>query len=325
MTAGNNGTNTPEGDDPFGYLYRQEDGAPAQGPQQGTPRTSYHQVRPVGERRYGNQAPQQAAPQQQYPQQPGGTYPGVHYAAPETQPGGREAARREGTRRAAGSGAHGGGHGAPQRRNGLLIAALAVVGAVVIGVGAAVAFSGDDDAKNAGADTSAAGQAQGGDGQQDGGDSGDGGKKDEAEAAPLPSEDASSLRLDGGPQVAADVQGSKARDGKYVAPFNQPGAAATWTAEVPEAGQYTVYVGYTVPGKDMNATLTLNGEPQNRPLNMKNFARAKENDWAKGWTQTYAWVELKEGTNTVRVSCEEGNACDFALDRVWLEKGHVGG
>ena len=65
MTAGNNGASKPEDDDPFGYLYADGQAAGAQPPgqggygypgpaaQPGVPRTSYNQVRTVGERQYG--------------------------------------------------------------------------------------------------------------------------------------------------------------------------------------------------------------------------------------------------------------------------------
>lgn len=68
MAAGNDGANKPENDDPFGYLYEDGQAAGAQPPggggygypgpaqaQPGVPRTSYNQVRTVGERQYGGQ------------------------------------------------------------------------------------------------------------------------------------------------------------------------------------------------------------------------------------------------------------------------------
>ncbi|MCI0383666.1 carbohydrate-binding protein, partial [Streptomyces sp. CNQ085] len=94
MTAGNNGSGTPENDDPFAYLYRSEGGtggdAGAAAPQPGVPRTSYNHVRAVGERRYGGQQGQQQGPPPHQPQQPP-HQPSAHYAAPETVPGGRAA------------------------------------------------------------------------------------------------------------------------------------------------------------------------------------------------------------------------------------------
>ncbi|WP_431780986.1 carbohydrate-binding protein [Streptomyces chumphonensis] len=336
MTAGHNGTTPPEGDDPFGYLYRQEGGAPGAAPQQGVPRTSYQQVRPVGERRYGT--PQGAPggtggygyPPQNPQAAPGGTggygyppqaspeaaYPNAHYAAPETQPGGRAATRGAGRTGPAG---HGGGGG--QRRNGLLIAALAVVGAVLVGVGAAVAFSGDDNDK-AGANSAADGDRQPGSDEPEPKDDdpkkdedGEDGQDGEAE---LPTEDASSLRLDNGPVVAGDIPGSRAEDGKYVAGLNKPGATVTWTTEVPEAGTYRLYYGYTVPGKDMKLSLQVNDAPKPQNVNFKNFAKGPKNDWEKSWTHTYGEVRVEEGTNTFRLTCAEGDSCDVAVDQVWL-------
>jgi hypothetical protein len=121
----------PEGDDPFGYLYRQEGGAPG-APPAAPQQPSYRQVRPVGERTYAGQQqnggygyPQQQ-PQQQNP----------YYAAPEAQPGG-------GYPGGPGRGGYDDEDESP-RRNTMLIGAIAVVTAVVLGVGAAIVFSGDD-------------------------------------------------------------------------------------------------------------------------------------------------------------------------------------
>ncbi|SCD95113.1 hypothetical protein GA0115253_1024241 [Streptomyces sp. Termitarium-T10T-6] len=104
MTAGNNGASKPEDDDPFGYLYADGQAAGAQAPgqggygypgpaaQPGVPRTSYNQVRAVGERQYGQQqVPQQqggtATAQQAYGQ-PAQQYnrPNPQYAAPDDLP-----------------------------------------------------------------------------------------------------------------------------------------------------------------------------------------------------------------------------------------------
>ena len=108
-TPGNNGANTPEDDDPFGYLY--EDGQAARrqpaphrwrlrlpgsdggAAQPGVPRTSYNQVRTVGERKYGpipHQQQYQGPPQQYRAPASAAAYgqPTAQYAAPETYPGG---------------------------------------------------------------------------------------------------------------------------------------------------------------------------------------------------------------------------------------------
>lgn len=302
MTAGSNGTNPPEGDDPFGYLYRSEDGSPpAQGQQPGTPRRSYNEVRAVGERRYAQQRP--------HPEQP----PSPYYAAPETQPGGGPGG--QGTSQ----GGRGRGGSEPRRRNGLLIGALAVVGAVILGVGAAIAFSDDGD-KSANAKP---GQSE----SADPGDKDDDEKPDEQQPPDeddekaLPQENASSLRLENGPVVDNAVEGSRAKDGSYIHGFKE-GSTAQWTTEVPEAGDYTVFIGYSVPGKDMKLQIAAN-DASPYSTRFDNFAKAKEGDWAKGWTQTYAWVTLKEGSNDIRVSCgDKAEECSVAMDRVWMEKGH---
>lgn len=134
MTVSSNGADTPENDDPFAYLYRSEggqdgtpgsagDGAAARKP--GVPRTSYNQVRAVGQRQYGQQAPQQIT----YGQQ------NATYAAPETLPGGDR------TRTTPAPGHY--GDQEPRRRNGLLIGAVAVVAVVCIGIGVAMLTNGD--------------------------------------------------------------------------------------------------------------------------------------------------------------------------------------
>ncbi|WP_461028543.1 carbohydrate-binding protein, partial [Streptomyces sparsus] len=217
------------------------------------------------------------------------------------------------------SGGRGGGSrgSGPRKRNGLLIGALAVVAAVVIGVGAAVAFSGDEKA-NASQEPTAPASSAGQDEQENEGPQENDGGGEPEEKSELPSEDASSLRLDNGPEVAKDIPGSKAKDGSYVAGF-QPGAGSvTWTAEVPEAGKYKLYVSYSVPGKDAKMGLWVNDGQKPQNLNFKNFAKAKQGDWEKGWTYTYGEVTAHEGTNVFRVSCGQDDSCDVAVDRVWL-------
>ncbi|NLU74164.1 hypothetical protein HCC61_15995 [Streptomyces sp. HNM0575] len=321
MTAENDGTGTtPEGDDPFGYLYRQEGGDGAPAPQGGAPRRSFNQVRAVGERQYGGYGGQYGGqygggPGTQQTAPYGQQQPNAHYAAPETMPGGRAATQQHAA--VNGGGGHG-GYGAGRSRNGLLIGALAVVAAVVVGIGAAIYFNsgGKDEAQNAGA--ASAGADDGGkDQQQPDGQVRKGkqiGKK----------QDAASFQLAGGAAAASDVPGAVGRDGSYVGSMNATGASATWTADnVPKPGVYTLYVRYGVPGKDANGTLTVNGRARSQPLNMSNFAQAEEGDWEKGWTRTYAYVDLKKGTNTFKISCEDGNNCDFNLDQVWLKAGKI--
>ncbi|MFC4513783.1 CBM35 domain-containing protein [Streptomyces ehimensis] len=330
MTAGNNGAGSgsgasgaPENDDPFGYLYRSEGGSGEGGQQQpaayqpGVPRTSYNQVRPVGSRTYGGTQGVGSNLGGQAAQRPGG--PNPHYAAPETL----GAAPTQGHTPVRG------GHGAtpprPKRR-GLLIAAIAVVLVVAGGIGVAMLTNSSSDDKQ----TSAGGEEKpGGDEAARGGDAKKKKGKDEdpknPSAAGMMQRDAASLRLSGGATTAKDVKGSKADGGTYIAGMNNVGAAVEWTLEVPQAGEYTVFVGYGVPGTDANSTLTINGAARSQSLNMKNFAQAKNGEWDKGWTRTFAWIDLNKGTNTIKVSCEQGNQCNFNLDQVWLKPGHVNG
>ncbi|MZD08484.1 carbohydrate-binding protein [Streptomyces sp. SID5785] len=329
MAPGNNGANTtPEGDDPFGYLYADGQAAGATPPEGGgggygypnarTPRTSYNQVRAVGERQYGQQVPtqQQTAAYQQQP----GTYgrtggynqPNAHYQAPETLPGGPA---QPGPPQAPSRGRSGGrGSGGPNTKA-LLIGAVAVVAAVVIGIGIAMLGQGGDDQGDDAGGAPSDGPAQSVEPSKE--------PSQSASAAPaeLPRTDAKKLTLAGGTSISAAVKGAKADGGQYVAGFTKQGAALTWTVSgIPKDGQYKLHVDYGVPGKDSDATIDVNGTKQQRPLNMENFAHAKEGDWEKGWTNTWALIQLTKGTNAITISCDAGNQCNANFDRFWLTK-----
>lgn len=333
MTAANNGTSTPEDDDPFGYLYEDGQAAGAVSPrsggygypgpasQPGVPRTSYNQVGTVGQRQYGQQHSQQQYGQQPYGQVPpqqqaygqqNYSQPNAHYAAPETQPGGAP------TRPVPHVGGGGGRSGGPNTR-GLLIGALAVVAVVVIGIGIALLTSSNKDqgkgtqAGDTGGGGSSAGQTVE--------PSDDPAKKPEEPAVELPKKDAALLKLSG---LSTDttIPGAKSSSGAYV-PLNTPGASATWTVKVPKAGAYTLSIDYGVPGKDAKTSLAVNGKPHGSGLNMKNFANAEEGAWDKGWTNTYAFVNLTKGENTFVISCGAGDQCEANLDRLELKAGHV--
>ncbi|MFE7232047.1 carbohydrate-binding protein [Streptomyces sp. NPDC057596] len=299
MTPGNSGASTPEDDDPFGYLYADGQANGAQPPSggYGYP-NSVNRVRAVGQRQYGQ------VPQQQ------GAYgqPSAHYAAPESLPGGAPTRQQP---------QGGGGRGRGPNTKGLLIGAIAVVAAVVIGIG--VAMIGDDSGKK--------------DDNQAGGTPPTATQSTEpspsaSSSAPsvgeLPKTDAEALQLGGGATKASDIKGAQATGGVYVTNFNNVGASATWTVDgIPEDGKYTVFIGYGVPGKDGTATLTVNGAVSSRPINLNNWAQAAEGDYEKGWTKTYNWIQLNKGTNTIKISCEQGNQCDANLDQLWLAKGWV--
>ncbi|MEV6395548.1 CBM35 domain-containing protein [Streptomyces sp. NPDC051907] len=325
MTAANNGASTPEDDDPFGYLYADGQAAGATPPgqgrgygypgpaaQPGVPRTSYNQVRTVGERQYGQQVPQQQAYGQQGYGQPGAQQPTAHYAAPETYPGG--APTRQ-TPQPGGHGSGGGGRSGGPNTKGLLIGAIAVVAVVVIGIGAALMTSDDKDKKAS---------EPGSSGGPTAADTVKPSSEPSASKEPpkdLPAQDAATLQLGGPARLATDVKGAKGADGAYVS-FNGVGGSASWSVDVPAGGEYTMFITYGVPGKDAKTTLTINGGTP-RAINMSNFARAKEGDWEKGWTRTYAYVNLKPGKNDLKISCEQGDQCEAFLDQVSLKPGQV--
>ncbi|MCK7624661.1 carbohydrate-binding protein [Streptomyces sp. RS10V-4] len=295
MTAGNNGADTPENDDPFAHLYRSEGGEGGAGAgaarQPGVPRTSYNQVRTVGQRQYGTQQTAQPYGRQN-----------PHYAAPETLPGGGAGDRARPAPPAP----------EPRKgRNGLLIGAVAVVAVVCIGIGAAMLTNSNGD--------------QGDTAQKPGPSPADTVKPSDKPAhkptpGALPKDDAGALRLDGGAVTAKDVPGARTASGSYVAGMNTPGASATWTLDVDAPGQYKLWVGYGVPGKDANLTLNVNGQALSRPISLKNFAHAPEGAWDKGWTRSWSYVQLNKGTNTIKLSCENGNQCEVNLDQVWLAR-----
>jgi len=309
MTSGNNGASTPEDDDPFGYLYAdgQANGAqpPSGGGGYGYP-GSVNRVRAVGQRQYGQPAqPQQTAAYGQVPQQQAAYgQQNAHYAAPETLPGGAPTTQQQ-------MPGGGGGRRGPNTK-GLLIGAIAVVAAVVIGIGVAMMNDNSKDDKASGGSSGTPSTAQSSKPSQ---------SASSSAPADLPKSDAKALSLSG-TTTASDVKGAKADGGVYVTNFNQAGASLTWNVNnVPKSGKYTLYVGYGVPGKDANATLTINNTAQTRPLNLANFAHAPEGDYAKGWTSTWSNIQLNKGSNVIKISCEQGNSCDANFDQLWLLDG----
>ena len=308
MTPGNNGGSTPEDDDPFGYLYADGQARGAQPPSggYGYP-NAVNRVRPVGERQYG-QAQQQPTAQygQAPPQQGAYGQPNAQYAAQQTMPGGAP-----GSRRSASSG--GGGRGRGPNTKGLLIGALAVVAAVVIGISVAM-MNGSGDKNDAGGGTAAPSQSASASPSSTG---------DASAPQELPTTDAKALRLDGGAATASDVKGAQSDGGVYVTNLNQTGAGVTWTVNgIPSKGTYTLFVHYSAVD-DQSMTLTVNGKPFGSKLNLGNFAQAADGDFAKGWTKTYAWPTLTKGTNTLSVSCGDGDKCNVLLDQLWVKQGQV--
>ncbi|MGW0755084.1 carbohydrate-binding protein [Streptomyces sp. NPDC002814] len=323
MTPGNNGASTPEDDDPFGYLYADGQANGAQPPSggygyPGSVGSVNRAARSVGQRQYGQQTPAPTAPTAQYgqtvPQQQGAYgQPSAHYAAPETFPGGGAPTSPQQPSYSDG----GGGRGRGPNTKGLLIGAVAVVAAVVIGISLAMMNGNDDDKADGGgaSSTPSAGQSA----EPSKSASGDADSQVE-----LPKSDAKALRLGGAAALASDVEGAQSDGGIYVGNLNQVGNSVTWTVNgIPEEGVYTLFARYSAAGEDQSMTLTVNGKPFGSKLSMKNYAKAADGDFAKGWTTTYAWPSLTKGTNTLSVSCENGDKCNVLLDQLSLKKGQV--
>jgi hypothetical protein len=194
---------------------------------------------------------------------------------------------------------------------------VAVVAAVVIGIGTAMLFNDGDGEGNGNpqaGNTPTAGP--GGGEEQKAGQNGDGGKQDEK--ADLPKEDAAALQFGGGARAESTIPGAKGSNGAYVNGMNAVGSSVTWQPELKKAGAYDLYVSYSVPGQKMNMSLDVNGKPHGGGLNMDNFAHAPKGDWEKGWTYTFATVHLKKGQNTFVLSCKQGDKCNALIDQVWL-------
>jgi hypothetical protein len=307
MTPGENGPSTPEDDDPFGYLYADGQARGAQPPSggYGYP-NSVSRVRAVGERQYGQP---QAAYGQGVPQQQGAyTQPNAYYQAPETLPGGAPTSRQPVPP-------------APGRRGpntkGLLIGAIAVVAAVVIGIGITMLNGNSDDGKsnNQAGGTPTHSQSQ----------SPSPSDSNSAASGELPKVDAasSSVQLAGGAAVASDVKGAHGVGGKYVGGLSTVGASVTWTVDnIPEEGTYTLLARYDNAGEDQKMTLTVNGEKFGSGFNFANWTHLS--DPTQAWTESYAFPTLNKGSNTISLSCQPGDKCNVLLDQLSLKKGKVG-
>lgn len=317
MTPGDNGASPPEDDDPFGYLYADGQARGAQPPSgsggYGYP-NSVSRVRPVGERTYGGQqAPQYGGGQTIPQQQPGGGYgqPSAAYQAPETFPGGAPTTRQQ----MPSSG--GGGRGRGPNTRGLLIGAIAVVAAVVIGISVAMMNGNSDGNKASGGASTSPTASQSA-------SSSPSSTSSVSASGDLSPVDAKTLRLDGGASLASDVKGAKAAGGIYVTNFNQTGAGVTWTVNgIPSDGLYTVFAHYSAV-QDESMTLSINGKTFGSKFPLKNYTH--QSDPANAWTTSYTYPTLTKGTNVISLSCQSGDSCDVLLDQLWLKQGkHTNG
>ncbi|MFE6827121.1 carbohydrate-binding protein [Streptomyces sp. NPDC057690] len=314
MTSGNNGASTPEDDDPFGYLYAdgQANGAqPPSGGGYGYP-NSVSRVRAVGERQYGQQQTAQYGQPPTMPQQQGAYgQPNAHYAAPENFGGGGPSTGRQPAQ-------NGGGRGRGPNTKGLLIGAVAVVAAVVVGIAVAMANGDDGSDDNKASDqpsTSASASASASPSESAG---------DDENKGEIPPVDAKALNLGGSAALASDVEGAQAAGGVYVGNLNQVGNSVTWTVNgVPSDGDYTLFAHYSVPGEDQEMTLTVNGKTFGSKFPLKNYAKGPAGDFVKGWTTSYTYPTLTKGTNTLTLSCQDGDKCNVLLDQLWVKAGHV--
>ncbi|WP_369390123.1 carbohydrate-binding protein [Streptomyces sp. CG1] len=304
MTPGENSPSTPEDDDPFGYLYADGQARGAQPPSSGYGYpNSVSRVRAVGERQYGQQ-PQYS--QSTIPQQGAYGQPNTHYQAPETLPGGAPPSSPRSA------------PPAPGRRGpntkGLLIGAIAVVAAVVIGISVAM-LNGSDDKKTGNQANTTPSQSQS-QGPSPSGSS--------SAASGAMETDAGKLQLAGGAAAASDVKGSASSDGSYVGNLNQVGSSMTWTVDnVPTDGPYTLFVNYSATGADQAMSVTVNGEKFGSPLKLRNWTGAKDGDFANGWTKSYVWPTLKKGSNTISISCSPGDKCNVLIGKLKLKPGQV--
>jgi hypothetical protein len=328
MTAGPDGS--PENDDPFGYLYRNEGAEQPEpdAPQPGTPRTSYNQVQRVGERRPPQQ-PQQYQGGYGYPQQ-GQQQPGGYGYPPQQQqqPGGYGYPPQQGQPQQYGGqqqppydpppgGHRGGDRQDTPNRKGLLIGAVAVVAAVAIGIAFAMTNGSGDDKKQADDKSTTAPVTA-----------------TTPSSRPTPSAtpsafdskkvDASTLTLAGGAATSTQWPGADAAGGVYVDSLGTPGATVGWTVTVPKAGPYTFFISYGNAGDDAKLTLAVNGQPRTDGVNLKNYGQPRYTDWSKAWSNlTYAWVDLQKGANVLSLTCMPNTNCGVNLDQVWLKQNQV--
>ncbi|MCX5372987.1 carbohydrate-binding protein [Streptomyces sp. NBC_00015] len=314
MTSGNNGASTPEDDDPFGYLYAdgQANGAqPPSGGGYGYP-NSVSRVRAVGERQYGQQQTAQYGQPPTMPQQQGAYgQPNAHYAAPENFGGGGPSTGRQPAQ-------NGGGRGRGPNTKGLLIGAVAVVAAVVIGIAVAMANGddGSDDNKASDQPTTSASASTSPSPSESAGD--------DENKTEIPPVDAKALNLGGSAALASDVEGAQAAGGVYVGNLNQVGNSVTWTVNgIPSDGAYTLFAHYSVPGEDQAMTLTVNGKTFGSKFPLKNYAKGPAGDFVKGWTTSFTYPTLTKGTNTLTLSCQDGDKCNVLLDQLWVKPGQV--
>jgi hypothetical protein len=285
------------------------------------PRTSYHQVSRVGERRhapqqggygYPQQPPQgygqqgygqqqtQAYPQQQYGQQQGQQYGQQGYGQPpqgRPQPShGAEPPHRSG---------HGGGG---SNRRGLMLGAIAVVVVVAVGIVIAVVTGNKKSGDQAGSGAHNPPAVTGSPSVSP--------TSSSDPNAGLPQQYAATLALSGGAKTDNNHKGATGPNGVFVDGMSAQGATATWTTTVQKAGTYTLWVRYAnAQPDDAKTTVVVNGKPLDWKMNLKDYGTP--GDWDQ-WFTSYVSVDLNQGSNTIALTCGSGDVCHYNLDRVGL-------
>jgi hypothetical protein len=298
MTAGSNGTpEQPEDDDPFAYLYRGEGDEAAQSGRPGIPRTSYHQVGRVGERR--PTPPHQHQHQQQHP------HPYPQQPAPQQQapgPYGRDMPRQ---RRS-----HGGGGGLGVHNRGLMIGAVAVVAVVVVAIVVAAVTDSNGGKQNQAAGQSSAPSTPASQPSP---------STSSNPNAGLPQQFATSMTLSGGAKTNTNHKGAEGPNGAFVDGMDAQGAAAAWTMQARQAGSYILWVRYAnAEGNKATSTVLVNGKPLGWKINLADYGQ--QGNWDQ-WFTSYVTINLNQGPNTIALSCGPGDTCNFNLDRMGLTKG----
>ncbi|WP_436776870.1 CBM35 domain-containing protein [Yinghuangia sp. YIM S09857] len=302
MTVGNEG----EPDDPYGYLYRPGPGD-AQGGQEAPAGFGSSPYVQVGQTRYG-----QPQPYQQPAADPQATQP-VPGMAQQPAPGGPPPGQVPPPRR---DGGHGGGsRGSSRGGRGPVIGAVVAIVVVVAVIVAVVAMNGDDDDKKKDAATTPPPQTT---------------ATAQSSAPPTTSAAPSSSgpeKIGATEAEEATLAGgaAKANDGKgytgngFVANLVN-GSSISWTAEVPKEGQYYLRVIYSNPESSKGGdgqrqfkplTVSVNGKATSSPIKLYGL-----NSDTYGFT--WGIVNLKEGSNSLALTCSEAAGCPVKVDNVSL-------
>ncbi len=185
--------------------------------------------------------------------------------------------------------------------------------AVVLGIGAAILFSGgEDESPEAGGDATPTGSEDGNGGGED--EPTEEPTDEETEPGGLPVAELADVQLSNGAALASDIPGARSADGQYISIQGKPDSAVTWTFDFTgEPGTYRLYTGYSTITDGQSMAFSVNGTQRNDPVDMKDWATASD-EWDTSWVSTYNLVELREGQNTVQMTCS--GSCDVIIDQL---------